>query len=284
MSSKFDHTAKPSENLGLAARVYTTVRERIVRGELAIGQVISRRKLAIELGTSFLPVTEALIRLENEGLLESRPRIGTRVRVPTRQDVEGHYVVRKALEVEAAALFAERATPAERSELLELAKVVDELSPQADGGRFAYAALHEKLHRHISEFARCPALSHAIGRSSAVASTWLCATRAASRANPPGHHHHLMSVLAHESPAAASDAMRAHLRVSLENALRRLEPYFRIPNEDWQEYSVAEAELLSLDWLLSESDGLPDSLADLPKPATDRQGSGQSISANPLSI
>ncbi len=59
-----------------------TVRERILRGELAIGQVISRRKVAAELGMSFLPVSEALLRLEHEGLLESRPRSGTRVRVP----------------------------------------------------------------------------------------------------------------------------------------------------------------------------------------------------------
>src|SRR6202034_2500358 len=88
------------------------VRDRIIRGELAIGQVISRRKLATELGMSFLPVTEALIRLENEGLLESRPRAGTRVKVPTRQDVEGHYVMREALETQAAMLFAERAASA----------------------------------------------------------------------------------------------------------------------------------------------------------------------------
>ena len=47
---------------------------------------------------SFLPVTEALLRLEFEGLLESRPRAGTRVRVPTPADVEGNYVVRQALE------------------------------------------------------------------------------------------------------------------------------------------------------------------------------------------
>src|SRR5579863_3793778 len=109
---------KPRESDSLSGEAYVIVRERILRGELAIGQVISRRKLAAELGMSFLPVTEALIRLENEGLLESRPRAGTRVKVPTRQDVEGHYVVREALEAQAAMLFAERAQRGERSELM----------------------------------------------------------------------------------------------------------------------------------------------------------------------
>ena len=82
----------------LAGEAYVIIRERILRGEVAIGQVISRRKIAAELGMSFLPVSEALLRLEHEGLLESRPRAGTRVRVPTRPDVLGHYVVREALE------------------------------------------------------------------------------------------------------------------------------------------------------------------------------------------
>src|SRR5215471_3896337 len=94
----------------LAREAYNVVRHRIIRGELGIGQVVSRRKLAQELGMSFLPVSEALLRLEFEGLLESRPRAGTRVRIPTRQDVRGHYVVREALEVQAAMRFAKVAT------------------------------------------------------------------------------------------------------------------------------------------------------------------------------
>src|SRR6201996_7406780 len=95
--------ARQSE--GLAAEAYLTVRDRILRGELKIGQPISRRRLAAELGMSFLPVSEALLRLENEGLVESRPRAGTRVRMPTREDVEGQYIVREALEGQGARAF-----------------------------------------------------------------------------------------------------------------------------------------------------------------------------------
>src|SRR5271155_1294222 len=94
------------EVVSLAHEAYGIVRQRIIRGELTIGQVISRRKIAGELGMSFLPVSEALLRLEFEGLLESRPRAGTRVRIPTPQDVRGNYLVREALELQAARLFA----------------------------------------------------------------------------------------------------------------------------------------------------------------------------------
>lgn len=226
-----------------------TVRERILRGELAIGQVISRRKIAAELGMSFLPVSEALLRLEHEGLLESRPRAGTRVRVPTRPDVLGHYVVREALESQAAMLFAMHATRDERSELLKLAMRVDSLSIQSEGNRFIYLGLHEKLHRRIAECARCAALSDAISRTSALASTWLCATRAPSPGNPPSHHENLLRILTAADPPSAADAMRQHIRSSMENAMRRLEPYFQLQKVAPQTYSRTQKKRTALDTL-----------------------------------
>src|SRR5215469_8830057 len=111
----------------LATEAYEFVKQRILHGELPMGQVISRRKIATELGMSLLPVSEALQRLEFEGLLESRPRAGTRVKSPTEEEVRGHYVVREALEVQAAKLFAAVATPQERSDLQRLAARVDAL-------------------------------------------------------------------------------------------------------------------------------------------------------------
>src|SRR5579885_3246355 len=120
----------PSESSSLAGEAYAVIRDRIMRGEVAIGQVISRRKIAAELGMSFLPVSEAFLRLEFEGLLESRPRAGTRVRIPNEQDVRGQYVVREGLEVQAAKLFAEVATAEEKAELQRMAVRVDALSAQ----------------------------------------------------------------------------------------------------------------------------------------------------------
>lgn len=49
-------------------------------------------------GMSVVPVTDALRRLEGDGLLESRARAGTRVRVPTEKDVRELYELREALE------------------------------------------------------------------------------------------------------------------------------------------------------------------------------------------
>jgi GntR family transcriptional regulator, rspAB operon transcriptional repressor len=257
-SARSVRSSKAPKKQGLAAEAYTIVRERIIRGDLAIGQVISRRKLATELGMSFLPVTEALIRLENEGLLESRPRAGTRVKVPTFQDVDGHYVVREALEVQAAMMFAERATREERSELLKLAKRVDALGMQPNGDRAVHASLHEKLHQLIAEFTRCPALADSINILYAAAATWLCATRPLP-ANSSTEHQDLMKVLVNDPPAAAGNAMRLHVRHSRECALQRLEVFFRVQKQYPAEYPRTGKKPLSLDVLVSGSSPLVES-------------------------
>jgi DNA-binding GntR family transcriptional regulator len=226
-----------SPESSLAAEAYAYIRQRILRGEIAIGQVISRRKIAVELGMSFLPVSEAFLRLEFEGLLESRPRAGTRVRIPSRADVEGHYVVREGLEVQAARLFAERATPEARAEVLKLALRVDALAAQADTDRFVHSSVHEKLHRRIAECANCPALSEAIEKTCALSSTWLCSGGAFSGTRVRTKHQNLVETLVKADPEAAAEAMREHLRTSKEWALERLEPYFALAERQTQTYS-----------------------------------------------
>ncbi|MCI0485996.1 MAG: GntR family transcriptional regulator [Blastocatellia bacterium] len=223
------------ENISLAGEAYVILRERILRGKLPIGKVISRRKLAGELGMSMLPVSEALMRLEFEGLVESRPRAGTRVKIPTEEDVRGHYVVREALEVEAAKLFAEKATPQERAELQRLATRVDALSTQTDGDRFLFLSLHEKLHRRIAECTKCQPLCDAIEKNHVLASTWLCTPKPAS-AGPSHRHQDLIEVLIKGDAQAAAEAMREHVAYALKNTLQRLEPYFQTHEANAETY------------------------------------------------
>jgi DNA-binding GntR family transcriptional regulator len=200
------------------------VKQRILRGELPMGQVISRRKIAAELGMSFLPVSEALLRLEFEGLLESRPRAGTRVRIPSREDVRGHYIVREALEVQAAKLFAAVATAEDRAEMLKLAMRIDALvSDQA-----LYLPAHEKLHRRVAEGARCPALGIAIEKTHALASTWFCVARDSTDLSTIRRPQDLVEVRIVGTPDEAAEAMRLHVNHGMQHAMERLKPFFRI--------------------------------------------------------
>jgi DNA-binding GntR family transcriptional regulator len=214
-----------AEQSSLASEAYTVVRQRILRGDIVLGQVISRRKLAAELSMSFLPVSEALLRLEIEGLLESRPRAGTRVRIPSPEDVQGHYVVREALEVQAAMRFAQFATPGERAELKKLAQRVDQLSTQPD--RTLYQTMHQKLHARIAQCARCPALLDAIEKTHALASIWFCVMRKPQPGDSPTRHQELADAVCSD-PTRAADEVRRHLAVGMERSMEVLQPYFRL--------------------------------------------------------
>jgi len=215
-----------AETASLAAEAYNVVRQRIAQGELVLGQPVSRRRLAAELGMSFLPVTEALLRLEFEGLLESRPRAGTRVRIPSPQDVEGNYVVRQALETQAGILCSQMATLAERSELRRLAARVDALSTQSD--RSMYPTLHLKLHQRIAECARCDALRDAIEKTHALALIWLCVMRTPSPDDLPRRHQELVGEILDGDHGRIAAAVREHLAVGRRHTLELLEPYFRL--------------------------------------------------------
>lgn len=215
-----------SVQASLASEAYSVVRHRILSGTISLGQVISRRKLAAELRMSFLPVSEALLRLEVEGLLESRPRAGTRVRIPSPEDVQGHYVVREALEVQAALRFAAYATPRERTELKKLAERVDMLGMQPD--RALYQSVHQKLHARIAQNARCPALLEAIEKTHALASIWYCVLRQPKPTDPTSRHQELAEALSSGTPQQVSDAVRQHLAVAMERSLEVLQPYFKL--------------------------------------------------------
>jgi DNA-binding GntR family transcriptional regulator len=230
------------ETSSLAAEAYSIVRQRILRGELILGQVISRRKLAAELGMSFLPVSEALLRLEFEGLLESRPRAGTRVRIPSPDDVKGHYVVREALEVQAAVLFSTVATVGERAELKKLAARVDALSQQPD--RMLYLGLHQKLHRRIAECTRCDTLCEAIDKTHALASIWFCVMRKPSREDSPQRHQDLIDVISTGDTTQAAEAMRQHIAVGMQHVMEVLEPYFRLRKANGRTFYRSEKKLM----------------------------------------
>jgi DNA-binding GntR family transcriptional regulator len=222
---------------GLAERAYVTMLERILRGDFAIGQVISRRRIAADLGMSFLPASEALLRLECDGLLESRPRAGTRIRIPTRENVRGHFVVREALEVQAAIMFAGNSTREERAELIRLASRLDASREIPTVDPRAWLALHQQLHLKIAEYTGCPALDSAFRKQSALTSAWLGAMKTAIPQDAYPNHESLMKALARQKPAVAGEAMRAHVQREMEITLRMLEPCFESSRRGFQTYS-----------------------------------------------
>jgi DNA-binding GntR family transcriptional regulator len=227
------HSARTNS---LAASAYQEIRNRILKGELPAGMALSRRKLADQLKISVPPVVEALQRLEHEGLVESKPRVGTRVRVPTRQDAEDRSLVREALESQAARLFAERATREEKEELRQMGRRVDQLyaaCEQSSGDRdllFTVNTYHMKLHLRIAECARCPALRDAIEKEQVLIFNWLYETAVERRTLASDFHARLTDALATGTSDSAFEAMRDHIRFGLREVLSKLTARAKSPS------------------------------------------------------
>ena len=82
---------------------YERLRDAIVRGELAPGEKIRDAELAEMLGLSRTPVREAITRLVDSGLIESKPGVYTRVSTLNQHDVAANLAVLKALDTVAMA-------------------------------------------------------------------------------------------------------------------------------------------------------------------------------------
>jgi DNA-binding GntR family transcriptional regulator len=212
-----------SNSAKLSIEAYQSVRQDILTGNLSLGEPVSRRKIAEQLGMSYLPVTEALLRLEYEGLLESRPRVGTRVRIPTRDEVQAHYMVREALETKTAQAFAELATAQQRTQLLKIAWRVDRL---AGKDPVRYAQLHEKLHYHIANSTTCRALCRALTQAHSLESVWLCAPKSLLASDYAKSHRELAESLCQGNSEFAAESMRRHVQSALNQTMIRLADYF----------------------------------------------------------
>jgi DNA-binding GntR family transcriptional regulator len=78
-------------------RAYRMLRDAIVNGELSPGAVIRDAELAERVGLSRTPVREALARLADEGLVETKPHAWTRVAPLSLREVRDALVVVRAM-------------------------------------------------------------------------------------------------------------------------------------------------------------------------------------------
>ena len=129
-----------------ADRVYAELRDRLLRGEVALGQKLIEERLADEFATSRTPVREALRRLEGDGHLVRAPEGGLRPSVPNVTSMSQLYEVRIAIEE----LSVRRAaTAGDRSRLEAIRADWRSLRSAPHGPEFVYA--DERFHQRLAE-------------------------------------------------------------------------------------------------------------------------------------
>ena len=117
-----DLKMKVNEYLPLRDVVFKTLREAILKGNLAPGERLMEIQLANQLGVSRTPIREAIRKLELEGLVIMIPRRGAEVARITEKDLKDVLEVRTSLEELAISLACERISDASVEALKEALK------------------------------------------------------------------------------------------------------------------------------------------------------------------
>ena len=129
-------------------KVYNHLREQILSGQIAPQQRLIETKIAQEIGTSRTPVREALHNLEVEGLIESIPRVGYRVKCLNPTEVEEICAIRATIEGMAADWAMNKAPGKLVSELKE--NIAQSEKAIARGAVKAFVELDAQFHESIA--------------------------------------------------------------------------------------------------------------------------------------
>jgi len=222
---------RPARNLTL--EVVEQIACEIRSGRLAAGtRLPTEHELMAALGVSRTVVREAFSALRAEGLVISRQGAGVFVadesRIPFRISPEGETTIedvlqvmelRLAIEVEAAALAAERATPGQVSDIAEALSSIDDAIESDDSG----AGEDFAFHRAVAEASGNPKFRrlleflgrHIIPRQSIRSSLSTAEEQRLYLQRIQSEHRRIFDAIQSGDPTKARRAMRAHLTRSL---------------------------------------------------------------------
>lgn len=218
-------------NASQSMRAQLQLREWIVSGALPPGERLTELAMVERLAMSRTPIRAALVRLQEEGLLEPLPGGGFIVRSFSEQDIIDAIELRGTLEGLAARRAAERGVPAavlaEAREMLARIDALLEPPKLSDSAFAAYAECNSRLHALLSEMSGSPLLQRQIERAVklpfASPNGFLMADRGAPRARDHlmvahEQHHALVDAIVRGEGARAEALAREHAR----NAQRNL--------------------------------------------------------------
>lgn len=217
----------PEDEQTNAERIAHVLRDDIVRLTLKPGDPVSESEIAMRFSVSRQPVREALIVLEQMGLVRVRARRSTRVVPISEQGVRDAAFVRVALEVEIMREAAAKAEPGWADSLTPLLKGQAEAVAAQDLAGFH--ALDEAFHRKIAELAGVGFVWDLIDAQKAQLDRVRFMTLDSNLALSLAEHEAIMNaILAHDA-AKAERQLRVHagkITTHLETGRQRHPDYF----------------------------------------------------------
>ncbi len=210
----------------LVDHLATSIRARVLTGEIAVGSRLRQERLAAEFGVSRTPIREALRKLQADGIVELQPNRGAIVRGANAREIREAYEVRAELEGLAAELAATRIDDAQLQELhaaqrlfgSSIAKLVagGVADDGADDANGEWTRANDLFHGVIQEAAGNERLAHIVQELHGAfprGLTW-SALRRSSRLLEQNveEHHAVLDAIERRDAAAARRTMVAHVR------------------------------------------------------------------------
>jgi len=202
-----------------AARV---LREAILSGEIPSGGRLKQLQLAGQLGISRTPLREALMKLEQEGLIEVLPGGGLRTALLNLDEAVELYDVREVLDGLAARLAAQRSTEPGVRELERHLARMEEARDRQDAHRWFvfHVAFHDAIFR-ASGNSRLQALS-AVVRLSIQRFHPVLLTTPNRLADAYREHREIFEAISVHDPESAERLARAHIANAKEVVLKTI--------------------------------------------------------------
>lgn len=221
------------------------LRELIVNGELPAGERLAELALVDRLGVSRTPVRAALLRLQEEGLLDPIPGGGFAVKAFSEADIRDAIEVRGAFEGLAARFAAERGVSAALlAEAMQCLAAIDTVLSEpvlSDAAFHTYASENGRFHALLGEMAGSAVVRRQLERAStqpfASPNGFVMVRDGGPMARDSlvvaqQQHHAVMHAIAQREGARAEAVMREHARLAhgnLSQALASRQAMARVP-------------------------------------------------------
>ena len=225
---------------------YEFIRKRILNGEFKPGRPLMTEQLSAAIGVSRTPVSEALLKLQADGLVTIRARIGASVKTLTFSEFCDICDMRLALEAHAAGRAAAHHTDTDLREirfaLERMSVLTGHIIAAEDENKFLDDLVREDVRFHVgilaaakNDLVRKEILRlHLINRivalprlTAEVGSKLLAVTKSESDANRRAvmaSHQEIFEAISRRDSEAAKSAMERHFEDIVSKMLKRIRP------------------------------------------------------------
>lgn len=218
------------QQFSLSDQVYEIIKQRIIERDMSPNDKFDLKELSTEMGTSRMPIVDALTRLESEGLVTKRNRVGTYVTPISEAMFAGLFEARQMVETWISEEVTLSATPDDIDQLKALLDTARELlhnTSEADFDYLKFSQLDCDFHFRLVQLCqntRIVEFYRSLNTHLHIARVYLF--RALNRSQEGQREHEdILDALVARDVVAFREAQRHHLEISRVSVMQLLQEH-----------------------------------------------------------